>query len=150
MWKLVVVIYIKTILSENWVSLKKTVDNLINLTSPKIYILENWSSSYNIMRESKSASSHKKMKIAQHWSKVIFLQILKENYHSLSSCVFFVVPLFFTMCIQWHKNCSIWLKNEKNIKICSMIDLCLMIGSCAVLTLWTRNHNEFWCFCSII
>jgi hypothetical protein len=30
----------------------------------KIYILENQSSSYNIMRELKSAGSHKKMKIA--------------------------------------------------------------------------------------
>ncbi len=49
------------------------------------------------MRESESEISHKKMKTAQHWSKAIFSQILKENYHSFPSCVFFLF-VYFSQC----------------------------------------------------
>jgi hypothetical protein len=31
--------------------------------------------------------------------------------------------------IQWHKNGSIWLRNEVNIGNCLMIGTCLMMGS---------------------
>jgi hypothetical protein len=64
MWKsVVVVVYMKTTLSKNQVSFKR-IKNLITwliLTSPKkIYVLENWSSSHNIMRELELTGSHQK------------------------------------------------------------------------------------------
>jgi len=63
MWKSVVVVYMKTTLSKNQVSFtkNKNLTTWLILTSPKkIYVLENWSSSHNIMRELELTGSHPK------------------------------------------------------------------------------------------
>jgi hypothetical protein len=148
LWKLVVVVYIRIILAENWVSLKKKVDNLINFTSPiKSYIrnqvhITSWKN-WNRLVFPKSENRPTSI-----WS--YFFTNFKRKLSFILFLCFFVVPLLLTMLIQWHKNHSIWLRNEKNIRICSMIDLCLTIGGCALLTLCTRNHNEFWYCCCLI
>jgi hypothetical protein len=46
----------------------------------------------------------------------------------------------FSLHIQWHKNRSIWLKNEENIEKCSMLGMCLVMDGSTLVTSEQFSH----------
>jgi hypothetical protein len=47
----------------------------------------------------------------------------------------------FQLCIQWHKNSSICLRNEENIGKCFIIDTCLMMGDSTLVRRQRRQRR---------
>jgi hypothetical protein len=96
-------------------------------------------------------SSFKSFKIDWKWWKYGFkigegLELFfQKNWSKLSFILFCVALLVMTfnehlylssLCVQWHKNHSIWLRKEENIGKCLMINMCLVIGGFTLFLLF--------------
>jgi len=68
-------------------------------------------------------------------SRAIFFKIFEANYHSSSSCASCLAPILlkehlwpFNLLVQWHKNRSIWLRDDESTGKCLMMSHSTLVG----------------------